>query len=118
MTLVTTLTNKGLMTPPDFVQNQTVYETKMGSQAYGCSEDQSDLDVYAFCMPPLHQVFPHLRGEFPGFGSNEKPFEVFQQHKMVDDFEYKEFCKKLGLDHTEVKKEDILAELMLRNIEF
>ena len=89
MTLVQELTAKGLMTPPDFVLNQTVYETKMGSQAYGCSEGDSDLDVYAFCMPPLGNVFPHLRGEFPGFGQNEKPFEVFQQHHMQDgDKEY------------------------------
>lgn len=84
MTLVSELTEKKLMTPPSEVLNATQYLTRMGSVAYGCSVDQSDQDVYGFFMPKLHDLFPHLRGEFPGFGNLHRPLEVFQQHHMQD----------------------------------
>jgi predicted nucleotidyltransferase len=56
----------------------------MGSVAYGVSSDTSDVDVYAWAMPPKDDVFPHLRGEIPGFGTRKKPFEVFQEHHIRD----------------------------------
>lgn len=56
----------------------------MGSDAYGVSSSSSDRDVYGFCIPPEEELFPHLRGEIPGFGKPGPVFEQFQQHHVVD----------------------------------
>jgi predicted nucleotidyltransferase len=56
----------------------------MGSIAYGVSSDQSDHDIYGFCIPPKEEVFPHLNGEIPGFGEPKKRFEQFQQSHIDD----------------------------------
>ena len=56
----------------------------MGSQAYGVSIDDSDLDVYGFCIPPKDLVFPHLAGEIPGFGRQIQRFDQFQEHHVKD----------------------------------
>jgi len=61
-----------------------MYETLMGSIAYGVSSDQSDHDIYGFCIPPKEDVFPHLDGEIPGFGEPKKRFEQFQQSHIDD----------------------------------
>lgn len=42
------------------------------------------MDVYGFCIPPKEDVFPHLRGEIPGFGRQLQRFEQFQQHHVHD----------------------------------
>lgn len=73
-----------LNNPPNWITESVLYETHMGSWAYGCSEDKSDQDIYGFYMPPLECVFPHLRGEIPGFGKHEQLHEVFQQHHVLD----------------------------------
>jgi uncharacterized protein len=66
-----------------------VYETTMGSQAYGCSQNNSDKDIYGFCIPPLDMMFTHLRGEIVGFGNQTQRFEVYQEHHMNEgDVEY------------------------------
>jgi predicted nucleotidyltransferase len=81
------LTEAQLVRPPSFLPDAVQYETIMGSVAYGVSNDTSDMDVYGFCIPPKDMIFPHLRGEIPGFGEQIKRFEVWQQHhiKHVDD---------------------------------
>jgi predicted nucleotidyltransferase len=56
----------------------------MGSQAYGVSIDDSDLDIYGFCIPPKEMIFPHLAGEILGFGTQAKPFEQYQIHHVKD----------------------------------
>lgn len=61
-----------------------MYETLMGSIAYGVSSDKSDHDIYGFCIPPKEEVFPHLNGEIPGFGEPKKRFEQFQQSHIDD----------------------------------
>lgn len=61
-----------------------MYETLMGSIAYGVSSDKSDHDIYGFCIPPKEEVFPHLDGEIPGFGEPKKRFEQFQQSHIDD----------------------------------
>lgn len=62
----------------------TAYMTIMGSQAYGVSADDSDLDVYGFCLPPKDLVFPHLAGEIPGFGRQIQRFEQWSEHHIKD----------------------------------
>ena len=61
----------------------------MGSMAYGVSDNTSDMDIYAVCVPEKSMVFPHLTGHIVGFGPEPKPFEVFQQHHI--DFNSKEY---------------------------
>jgi predicted nucleotidyltransferase len=61
-----------------------MYETLMGSVAYGCGTADSDRDVYGFCIPPKDLVFPHLAGEVLGFGRKPKRFEQYQQHHILD----------------------------------
>lgn len=39
-----------------------MYETIMGSVAYGVNTDTSDFDTVGFCIPNKDIVFPHLRG--------------------------------------------------------
>lgn len=56
----------------------------MGSQAYGVSEDDSDWDVYGFCVPEKETVFPHLAGHIEGFGRQRQSFGVWQQHHIAD----------------------------------
>lgn len=65
------------------------YETIMGSTAYGVSTDDSDMDVYAFTIPPKGIVFPHTEGYIAGFGSGPPNFKVFQKHHIMEnDREY------------------------------
>ena len=39
-----------LIRPPKYLPTNTMYETIMGSVAYGVSSDTSDMDVYGFCI--------------------------------------------------------------------
>jgi uncharacterized protein len=84
MTLIADLAAKKLASPPPFVVSNTQYETRMGSEAYGCSLGNSDYDVYGFCIPPLDMIFTHLKGEIVGFGNQTQKFEVYQEHHMKD----------------------------------
>src|SRR4051812_35740825 len=54
----------------------------MGSVAYGVSSDTSDMDLYGFCIPPLGLTFPHTEGDIPGFGTQIKRFEQWQEHHI------------------------------------
>lgn len=80
---VSQLTQQGLIRPPSFVPDNTMYETIMGSVAYGVSSDTSDMDVYGWCIPPKDMVFPHLSGEIQGFGRQKKRFDQFQEHHVL-----------------------------------
>jgi predicted nucleotidyltransferase len=84
MSTVKVLAGKGLAKPPAWLPDNILYETIMGSVAYGVSGDTSDMDVYGFAVPPKDMVFPHLAGEIPGFGRQIKRFEQYQQHHVVD----------------------------------
>ncbi len=79
------LNKKGLLqTPPKFLESAVQYEVLMGSMAYGVANESSDMDVYGFAIPPRDYVFPHLRGEIPGFDKPGARFEQFQQHHITD----------------------------------
>jgi uncharacterized protein len=67
---------------PPHVLGGTEYEVLMGSQAYGVSSDDSDWDIYGFCIPPKTMVFPHLEGRIAGFGAKPPSFDVYQQHHV------------------------------------
>ena len=72
------LHKKNLITPPSFMLTNMHYETMTGSIAYGVSTDESDTDVYGFCIPPKHIIFPHLNGYILGFGAQPEKFEQYQ----------------------------------------
>jgi predicted nucleotidyltransferase len=78
------LTDRGLVRPPRWLPANVQYETVMGSVAYGVESDSSDLDVYGWAVPPKDDVFPHLRGEVPGFGTPRRRFEQYQEHGVRD----------------------------------
>src|SRR5262249_27248651 len=84
MSTLQRLTDRGLVRPPRWLPNAVQYETIMGSVAYGVSSDTSDLDLYGWAIPPKDDVFPHLRGEIPGFGSPRPQFQQFQEHHVHD----------------------------------
>ena len=84
--LLNELKNKGILGEhPSFLVDNTMYLVTMGSMAYGVSTDSSDNDVYGFCVPPKHIVFPHLSGEILGFGKQKERFDQFQKAHMNDE---------------------------------
>jgi len=82
MNIVQTLANRNLISPPKWLPNSVMYLTIMGSEAYGVSSNDSDRDVYGFCVPPREVVFPHLTGEILGFGKQVKRFSQWQEHHI------------------------------------
>ena len=82
--LLEKLHTRGLINPPGFVRSNTQYLTVMGSEAYGVATDHSDFDCYGWCIPPRDMVFPHLRGEVLGFGTQIQRFEQWQKHHIDD----------------------------------
>lgn len=70
---------------PSFIADNTHYLAIMGSVAYGCSADYSDMDVYGWCIPPKEYIFPHLAGHIRGFGKEPQNFEAWQKHHILDD---------------------------------
>lgn len=82
--LIERLTKRGLIRPPTFLPSNMHYEALTGSVAYGISTSSSDEDVYGFGIPPKDDVFPHLRGEIPGFGRQKRRFDQYVQHHIED----------------------------------
>jgi len=76
------LTKKGLMSPPSWLVANVMYETIMGSYAFGVSTDISDFDTTAFCIPPKDMIFPHLAGHIEGFGRQKQKFVCYQKHHV------------------------------------
>ena len=78
------LDEKGLLDAPKWLADNCPYLCRMGSDAYGVSEDGSDSDMYGYVFPPKGMVFPHLEGEILGFGRHKNRFEQWQQHHVID----------------------------------
>lgn len=78
------LTDLGLATPPTWLASTIQMEVINGSYTYGVSTDESDFDIYGFCVPHKDVIFPHLRGVIPGFGKKDKVFWQYQQHHIHD----------------------------------
>lgn len=76
--LLQELEKKKLIHPPEWLACNTHFLTIMGSFAYGCSSDTSDMDLYGWCIPKKEMVFPHLAGKVLGFdedlGLFDKPW--------------------------------------------
>lgn len=80
--IIQRLEKEGVAHPPKWLSNNTAYLTVMGSNAYAVSSDNSDQDIYGFCLPPKDIVFPWLAGEIPGFGEQLERFKVWDQHHI------------------------------------
>lgn len=78
------LSKRGLCNPPNYVVSNTMYETVVGSVAYGVADEFSDFDVNGFYIPPVDMLFPHLRGRILGFGKDPKAPKAYQQHHIYD----------------------------------
>ncbi|MEI7701659.1 MAG: nucleotidyltransferase domain-containing protein [Planctomycetia bacterium] len=78
------LAARGCIRPPAFLPMNVMYETQMGSVAYGVAAENSDRDIYGFAMPPKDHLFPHLAGEIAGFGAPAARFEQFQVAHITD----------------------------------
>lgn len=69
---------------PSWLPEAVQYEATMGSEAYGVSNNISDVDIYGFAIPDKQDIFPHLRGDIDGFGTQKQRFEVWQKHHIED----------------------------------
>lgn len=78
------LTSAGLVVPPTWLPQAIQYEVINGSYTYGVSTDDSDFDVYGFCIPHLEMIFPHLSGEIEDFDKEAARFHSYQQHHIHD----------------------------------
>lgn len=89
--IIQKLEKQKLINPPKWLSNNTHYIAIMGSIAYGCNNEDSDMDCYGFCIPPKEMVFPHLNGEILGFGKQIQRFEQWQQHHIMDTDKHNEY---------------------------
>ncbi len=78
------LAKRGLCAPPSDVRSNTMYETIVGSVAYGVADEFSDYDINGFYIPKADQLFPHLRGHLLGFDPNPTAPKAYQQHHIWD----------------------------------
>ena len=65
-------------TAPEWLVDALAYETLMGSITYGANDETSDIDVYAFVLPPKEIVYPHLIGAVQGFDTDYPKFEHYE----------------------------------------
>jgi uncharacterized protein len=77
------LYDRKLISPPSWLCNNTHYLVMMGSVSYGCESDNSDIDVYGFCIPPKSIILPHTAGYIYGYDNFPK-FDQYQQHHILD----------------------------------
>lgn len=89
--VVQRIANRNLAHPPPWLPENVMYETIMGSVAYGVSSDTSDCDVYGFCLPKKSVIFPHLIGHINGFGQKPQGFDQWQEHHIKDKDAGKEY---------------------------
>lgn len=79
------ITKKNLASPPNWLPDNCIYQTIVGSYAYGVSGLDSDVDIYGVCVEPRRQVFPFSTGEHVyGFGKLPERFEQYIQHHIFD----------------------------------
>lgn len=80
--IVQKLQKAGVIFPPKWLPDNIAYMTIMGSAAYGVNNDDSDQDIYGFCIPPKGIIFPHTEGIIQGFGNQGPRFDVWSEHHI------------------------------------
>ena len=66
-------------------------EVIMGSYSYGCNDTESDMDIYAFCIPPKEILYPHLSGHIFGFDEFSENFSRGQYQKHHIEYNNKNY---------------------------
>lgn len=89
--LIKRLINKKLINPPSFLSDNVHYLCIMGSSAYGVSNNDSDVDIYGYCIPPKGILFPHTAGYIEGLDKNIPKFDQWQMHHVKDKDAKKEY---------------------------
>lgn len=89
--IIDKLSSKNLIHPPKFLPHNTHYLVTMGSQAYGVATENSDNDIYGFCIPYKTDLFPHLQGYVEGFGTRPPKFEQWHEPHIFDPETNKEY---------------------------
>ena len=84
MKVIERLQSKQLITAPGWLPNNVVYEGETGSVSYGCNDQNSDIDIVGFCIPPKRIIFPHTVGFVHGFGKSPEGFNQFEAHHIQD----------------------------------
>lgn len=91
MKLLIKLAQEGRIHPPPWLKSNVNYMCYMGSVAYGCSSDTSDMDVYGFVMPPVDIIYPHKQDVIFGFGDQGRRFDQWMEHHVNDPGAQKEY---------------------------
>jgi len=80
--VINKLRKAGKIQPPTWLSDNVMYETIMGSVAYGVNLSDSDHDMVSYCIPPKDIVFPHMAGVIQGFGRQVQKFVCYQKHHV------------------------------------
>jgi len=87
MHLIAKLEESGKIHPPKWLADNVFYLTRMGSHAYGCHDENSDIDIYGYAIPPKNITF--RTNEIPDFDRQVERFEQFQAgHLDVEGVEH------------------------------
>lgn len=89
--LINKLFKEKLIHPPKYINDNTHYLVEMGSVAYGVAGSSSDHDLYGFCIPPKHIIFPHINGIVYGFDDKYERFEQWQEHHVYHESSKQEY---------------------------
>lgn len=82
--ILNNLLKEKLISPPQWMVDNTLYLTIMGSEAYGTANAdslKSDKDIYGFCIPPKEIVFPFSHKIF--MYDEPDRFDQWQQHHIL-----------------------------------
>lgn len=91
MKILHRLHRDGVIQTPKWLMNSVHLLVQMGSEAYAVSSNDSDIDVYGFCVPPRYITFPHENQVIIGFDKDYQKFDQWQQHHCVDKSSQKEY---------------------------
>jgi|10_taG_2_1085330.scaffolds.fasta_scaffold07843_3 predicted nucleotidyltransferase len=88
MHIIERLTKNKVIQPPQWLPTNVHYLVITGSESYGVSSGNSDIDVKGISIPPKNMLFPHLDGKIPGFNwPSEKEYNKktnWQSHHNHD----------------------------------
>lgn len=59
-----------------------IYETIVGSRAYGINTETSDVDIFSIVVPDINQIFSYKNGYIDGFGTRPPKFEQYHNPKV------------------------------------
>jgi uncharacterized protein len=70
--------------PPEWLASNLHFLADAGSTAYGTHNENSDYDIFGFCTPKLHVIFPQILGHIRGFGGEPENFERWGEAHIID----------------------------------